>query len=343
MHPVLNVAAKMGQGGDSTLGHLSPGDVVVPVHHITPDVHLGLQRLFAAKNLNKDQFTVGSPANKINPSTGLAQFDDSDAPGPGGGDSNAGTPAGDSPAGDNGTGEGQSSDTSAGPPAGAGAPAGDMGAGIGESDQSGMEGDAAAGVTGGGTAGAPGTPSQSDLASQLASQQEATNANVAAGGHGFGVPGVDTDVSQSLPTGMDSALFSLGLDTQNPGKSVAEFGLNAVLGTLATALGLGPVAAAAIGLGNSALGHTSVGNFGQNVVGAMANNPGTPTAPGVGTDNSGGGDVSSPDLTGTAFNQPVGNSVGTPIVQSSSPTTAAAPQSNFGTGIDDIVRRAGLA
>ena len=329
----LQTAAGQGEGSDTGLAHVAHGDVVVPHEIITPDVHLGLQKLFAAKNRDKDRFTVGHKNNRINPKTGLPGFDggeNSGTEGPGGGDNT--DPGGNGTGGSN-NGLGSNSDT----------PGVDNGA-------SGDPTDVTGAVTGPVGNIGTNTTANDQLSAGLADQQGRTDANVAAGGHGFGIPGVETEVGNTMAPGVDSTLYGFGFDTQNPGRSVATMAANALLSAL-----LGPE----VGLVNQALGigtHAATGyttNFGSlagqgydALASSLSHGTGTPGDIGGGGE-SGPGNAAfggAPDLAGTAFNQPVGNSVGTPVVQSSSPTTAAAaPESNFGTGIDDIVRRAGLA
>lgn len=78
MHPVLVQAAKMGRSGDVHLSHTSPGDVVFPVERRTPEIDAKLKELFALANLKRQRFTVGNRHNKKNPSTGLPEFFDAD-------------------------------------------------------------------------------------------------------------------------------------------------------------------------------------------------------------------------------------------------------------------------
>lgn len=65
----LNKAEKQGRRGDSLLGHLSPGDVIIPWNRVTPEV-----RDFLAQLIDVNRFTAGSEMNLLNPNTGLPEF-----------------------------------------------------------------------------------------------------------------------------------------------------------------------------------------------------------------------------------------------------------------------------
>ena len=69
--------AAMGRGGDTVLGHLTPGELVIPKDLIESDPALkeGLfQRLRDMGVENPEQYVVGSEANSINPETGQPEF-----------------------------------------------------------------------------------------------------------------------------------------------------------------------------------------------------------------------------------------------------------------------------
>lgn len=67
--------AEAGRGGDSVLAHLSLGEVVIPRAFMEdPEVAQVLQQIFEAAGANMAEFTVGDPANKINPETGYPEF-----------------------------------------------------------------------------------------------------------------------------------------------------------------------------------------------------------------------------------------------------------------------------
>ncbi len=64
-----------GRGTDTVLGHLSLGEVVIPRALLDdPEVMQALQSIFDAYGVNMAEFTVGDPANKINPETGYPEF-----------------------------------------------------------------------------------------------------------------------------------------------------------------------------------------------------------------------------------------------------------------------------
>lgn len=75
----LEKAEGQGRRGDSLLGHLSPGDVVIPWNRVTPEV-----RDYLSKMLDVDRFTAGHEMNLLNPNTGLPEFADGGAEGTGG-------------------------------------------------------------------------------------------------------------------------------------------------------------------------------------------------------------------------------------------------------------------
>jgi len=64
-----------GRGTDTVLAHLSLGEVVIPRAFLDdPEVMQMLQLLFQEAGANIAEFTVGDPANKINPETGYPEF-----------------------------------------------------------------------------------------------------------------------------------------------------------------------------------------------------------------------------------------------------------------------------
>ena len=69
--------AAMGRNGDTVVGHLTPGEIVIPKALIDQDPALreGLfQRLRDMGVENPEQYVVGSEATSINPDTGLPEF-----------------------------------------------------------------------------------------------------------------------------------------------------------------------------------------------------------------------------------------------------------------------------
>lgn len=64
-----------GRGTDTVMGHLSLGEVVIPRAMLDdPEVMQMLQQMFAAYEVDINEFTVGHEANKINPETGYPEF-----------------------------------------------------------------------------------------------------------------------------------------------------------------------------------------------------------------------------------------------------------------------------
>jgi hypothetical protein len=63
-----------GRMGDTTMAHLTPGEMTVPPQVQTPKVMHTLQQAFKKDGLSPAQFTVGSPAASTNPATGAQEF-----------------------------------------------------------------------------------------------------------------------------------------------------------------------------------------------------------------------------------------------------------------------------
>lgn len=67
--------AEAGRGTDTLVAHLSLGEVVIPRALLDDPTVLGaLKQIFAAAELDMNEFTVGHEANKINPETGYPEF-----------------------------------------------------------------------------------------------------------------------------------------------------------------------------------------------------------------------------------------------------------------------------
>lgn len=103
-------AADMGRGGDTTVGHLTPGEVVVPVDLQTPQL---MAALMEALGPDFGRYQVGGEDDSINPQTGMPEFSYDDTrrdedPNTGGGPSGASTGGFGSVGGDWGPGEGNS-------------------------------------------------------------------------------------------------------------------------------------------------------------------------------------------------------------------------------------------
>ena len=69
MNKTAKQLAAAGRGGDSLLGHLTPGEVVIP-RHIAP-LAMGL---LSEAGIDPQQYHVGRKANSRNPATGLLEF-----------------------------------------------------------------------------------------------------------------------------------------------------------------------------------------------------------------------------------------------------------------------------
>lgn len=64
-----------GRGGDTLLAHMSLGEVVIPRSFLDdPQIAEAIKGIFEAAGTDMREFTVGDPANKINPETGYPEF-----------------------------------------------------------------------------------------------------------------------------------------------------------------------------------------------------------------------------------------------------------------------------
>lgn len=98
----LVAAEKAGRGGDRVLGHLTPGELVVPKSCQTPELMALFAKVAHAAGLDPNRFIVGSPEASRNPRTGLEEFLEGDSGGVGdtgssaspGGNSNGAGPMG---------------------------------------------------------------------------------------------------------------------------------------------------------------------------------------------------------------------------------------------------------
>ena len=66
--------ANMGRMGDSYLGHLSKGEMVVPPASVSPTTMSMVQRDMMSSGLDPQRYTVGSNQMSINPMTGRPEF-----------------------------------------------------------------------------------------------------------------------------------------------------------------------------------------------------------------------------------------------------------------------------
>ena len=72
---VSQEVAEQGRGTDTYVGHLTVGELVVPVEILSNEtIQDVLSEAFQKHNLNINQYVVGDPANSINPETGNPQF-----------------------------------------------------------------------------------------------------------------------------------------------------------------------------------------------------------------------------------------------------------------------------
>jgi len=71
---MLQQAAGEGRATDNFMGHLTKGEIVIPVELQTPELLSELAEVFSESGGDIDEFTVGSQKNKINPKTGQPEF-----------------------------------------------------------------------------------------------------------------------------------------------------------------------------------------------------------------------------------------------------------------------------
>ena len=68
--------AMEGRGGDIVMGHLTPGELVIPVAMMEdPEIARVLEDAFDAFEMDMDRYTVGHENNSINPDTGYPEFE----------------------------------------------------------------------------------------------------------------------------------------------------------------------------------------------------------------------------------------------------------------------------
>lgn len=71
----LQQAADAGRSTDTVLAHLTLGEVVIPREIMEdPEASQMIMQVFQAYGIDPREFTVGDPANKINPETGYPEF-----------------------------------------------------------------------------------------------------------------------------------------------------------------------------------------------------------------------------------------------------------------------------
>lgn len=71
---LIQQLASAGRYGDTTVAHLTPGEVTIPPQVQTPQLMKNVDKAFASKGSDISHFTVGSPQSSINPATGMAEY-----------------------------------------------------------------------------------------------------------------------------------------------------------------------------------------------------------------------------------------------------------------------------
>jgi hypothetical protein len=67
--------AEEGRGEDEVIGHLTKGEIVIPKAFMEDErIAAAVQQIFAAADVNINQYTVGHDENSINPTTGNPEF-----------------------------------------------------------------------------------------------------------------------------------------------------------------------------------------------------------------------------------------------------------------------------
>ena len=76
--PLAELAAQIaaaGRGPDTTLAHLTPGEVVLPPEMMeSPSFETAVENRFRELDLNPEQYVVGMGIASLNPDTGLEEF-----------------------------------------------------------------------------------------------------------------------------------------------------------------------------------------------------------------------------------------------------------------------------
>jgi hypothetical protein len=70
------ILAQKGRNGDAILGHLTPGEVVVPSQILdsVPGLRSGISQAFNNLGTDIGQYTVGGPDDSLNPETGMPEY-----------------------------------------------------------------------------------------------------------------------------------------------------------------------------------------------------------------------------------------------------------------------------
>jgi hypothetical protein len=72
--PTIKALAAQGRNGDTEIGHLTPGETVIPKDVLTLELQRELDRAFAKSGLDQGRYTVGGEDDSINPRTGIREF-----------------------------------------------------------------------------------------------------------------------------------------------------------------------------------------------------------------------------------------------------------------------------
>lgn len=72
----LKALARKGRGGDTEIGHLTEGELVVPVSILArfPEARDALFDAFREAGIDPDRYIVGEEENSVNPETGVREF-----------------------------------------------------------------------------------------------------------------------------------------------------------------------------------------------------------------------------------------------------------------------------
>lgn len=71
---LIKQLSEAGRYGDTTVAHLTPGEVTLPPQVQTPQLMKQVDKAFEQKGSNMANFTVGSPQSSINPATGMPEY-----------------------------------------------------------------------------------------------------------------------------------------------------------------------------------------------------------------------------------------------------------------------------
>ena len=72
---IEKILADQGRYGDQVMGHLAPGEIVIPKKLASdPELFEKLKEVYEKFGVDMNQYTVGNEANSINPNTGIMEF-----------------------------------------------------------------------------------------------------------------------------------------------------------------------------------------------------------------------------------------------------------------------------